>query len=71
MILHNDIKNLRTEGKFSDFLIKEVNIQSRKKGMARCTKPKFGEKLAEICEINDYPEIISVLFEKSREISMI
>ncbi len=66
----DDIENPRAEGKFSDFLIKEVNIQSRKKSMARCTKPKFGEKLAEICEINDYPNIISALFEKSRDISL-
>lgn len=68
--IEDDINKLRTDGKFSDSLIKEVNIQSRKKSMARCTKPKFGEKLAEICEINDYPNIISVLFEKSREISL-
>jgi len=67
----NEINTLRTKDKFSKQLLIEVNKQSRKKNIDRFTKPKFGEKLGELCNLDDYPKIISKLFIEARRISKI
>lgn len=67
----NSIIEMKKEGKFSKVLLIKASKYSKKKGIERFTKPKFGEKLGELCEIDDYPKVILKLFEEARKISKI
>ena len=66
-----DINKIRNEDKFSDKLLHTIREQSGRKGIEICRKPIFGEKLALMCKVEDYPQILVRLFEKAREISQV
>ncbi len=67
----SDIVHLRQLENFSKELTKFVNRQSRKKKIDSCTKPRLGDKIGDICEIEDFPSEILEIFEKARLISRV
>lgn len=66
-----DIEKIRKEDKFSKRIMIEANKLSRKKKIDWFTKPRFGEKLGELCKLEDFPKEITKLFEKARMISKV
>lgn len=65
-----DIKAVRSESKFSDAIKKLVNEERSKRGSGFLYKPEFGKKLAEMTDLEELNQIITLklMIEKIDEI---